>query len=97
MASAYSLDHVREAVLTLDVLAEEAAISAREMFRDLEIVSARLTDGREVKAVRCKYCDEEIVWDGRFWVTGPLDSVILGRSVCQSPKSPDFRHRPKED
>jgi hypothetical protein len=47
--------------------------------------------------VRCKYCDEEIVWDGRFWVTGPPDSVIPERNVCQSPKSPDFRHRPKED
>lgn len=57
MTSAYSLDHVPEAVLTLDVLAEEAATSAREMFCDLEIVSARPTDGREVKAVRCKYCD----------------------------------------
>ena len=60
-------------------------------------MSARPADRREGKAVRCKYCDEEIVWDGGFWVTGPLDSVIPERSVCQSPKSPDFRHRPKED
>jgi hypothetical protein len=47
--------------------------------------------------MKCKYCDQEIIWDGRFWVIGPLDSVILGRDVCQSPKSPDFRHKPRAD
>jgi hypothetical protein len=49
--------------------------------------------------MKCKYCDDEIIWDGsiRLWVEAGVPTVYLHRSICDSPKSPDNRHRPAAD
>ena len=59
----------------------------------------RQTDGREGKVMKCKYCDEEIIWDGRIrlWVEAGVPRIYIERSICGSPKSPDNRHRPGVD
>src|SRR5579863_191385 len=75
----------------------KAGVPATSQLRRTAAVLISWMGGREGTVMKCRYCDQEIIWDGRFWVIGPLDSVILGRDVCQSPKSPDFRHKPRAD
>jgi len=42
----------------------------------------------------CKFCGEEISREGRYWTTKQY-SLIPASIVCQSPKSPNYRHSPK--